>query len=288
MIRRVETEAVEPLYLAQLNACFPGWGGKAMFDWCFRRRAGGPPADLFVAAEGGRLIAGTAVTYRRALRAGCAAPEMIACMTGSWTDPAARGRGLFKAMIEAARAQAAARGCALLIAFATEANASARALQGAGATVLPTAYLATARVTKGSPIVPLDSGTAAATFMARDLDASLSRLLYERDEWCGQMLHRPQPVETIAMGDTAALIERGAAANRLLDVATADPVVFARVATGIARVLAPLLAFTLDPDAADRLEADGFSRQPGGLHLLTTSGGQAPRERWWFANGDRM
>ena len=63
MIRLVEdVDAVEPRYREALNLCFPGWGGAEMFDWCFRRRAGAPVDDLFVAEEDGRLIAGTATT----------------------------------------------------------------------------------------------------------------------------------------------------------------------------------------------------------------------------------
>ena len=280
MIRlAADLEAVEAPYLRGLNRSFPGWGGKAMFDWCFRRRAGGPAADLLVATdEEGGLVAGSAITYRRALRAGAAAPEPIACMTGSWTAPAARGRGLFRAMIEASRVRAAERGCPLLIAFAAVSSPSARALAAAGAAMLPAAYLTLTGRREGTVV---DIEEAVEAFAARPVAAGFGRLVYQPAEWRGQFVDRPHEV-------TALRLPRGLYAlvggGRLLDVSSSDGASFVDAAIRAG----PVSAYSVDPEVVAALTARGCAATPGGVYLLRAGASAAVPERWHFANGDRM
>ena len=90
-------------YLEALQSCFGGWGGETEFDWYFRRPFAGAVADRFVIADEGEWIAGSAVSWRR-LAEPDGTGRKVGIMTGSWTLPAARGRGCFAAIIEHSRA----------------------------------------------------------------------------------------------------------------------------------------------------------------------------------------
>ena len=295
MIRLVEdVDAVEPRYREALNLCFPGWGGAEMFDWCFRRRAGAPVADLFVAEEDGRLIAGTATTHRRAYRPG-SGEETIGCMTATWTLRAARGRGLFPQMIEESRLQARRRGCALLIAFAGAGKASRPGLLAAGAATIEAAFL-----TSPTPLpqaqTTLERASiedSLAAFAARAVDDRVARLVYGADEWRGQMIDRPSPAEAWRLGKgRVAVIEPSVAGDRLLDVSLGggEPFVGAALeATAISGSAGRRLSvYTLEPEVADALAVRGWERTRAWLYLMSTDGGPVDRDRWWFANGDRM
>lgn len=294
MIQRVEdVGALEPRYLEALNLCFPGWGGAEMFDWCFRRRAGGPEADLFVAEEDGRLIAGTATTYRRARRPG-RGEETIGCMTASWTLRAARGRGLFPQMIEESRSQARRRGCPLLIAFAGAGKASRPGLLAAGAATIEGAFVTSPPPPQAAdPPERTSIEDALAAFAARAVDDGVARLVYAADEWRRQMIDRPSPVECRRLANgRVAVIERSGAGDRLLDVSLGGDEPFVGAAMEAAAISASagrrLSAYTLEPEAIYALAARGWERTRAWLYLMSTDGGRVDRDRWWFANGDRM
>ena len=289
MIALLAGEDAAPAYLEGLNTCFPGWGGQEMFDWCFRRTVGGPAADLLGVEERGRLVAGSAIVYRRAIRRNTAPPQLIAIMSGSWTLPEARGQGLFKAMIQASRGRAAERGCAILIAFAHDANPSARALAGQGAVVAPAAYLAHPGSLVRNVVEPAQAQAIESLFAGRAFPAGISRISYQGDEWSSQLLHRPRPVETVRLSTgEVAICERGAGAVRILDVSRTDPQSFAAAAAEMTGLGAPLVAYTTEEEALPSLAAAGFTSRAGGVYILETGEGSASPERWWFANGDRM
>ena len=284
-----DVDARAAAYLEGLNACFPEWGGPENFDWCFRRALGGPPADLFIVEEEGGPIAGSAIVYRRALRRGAEAPERIAIMSGSWTMPAARGRGIFKRMIQASRARAAERGCGLLIAFAHDKNPSAHALVAAGATVVPAFYLASpgSAASDENRLEPA-SGVEQA-FAARAFPPGASRIHYEPGEWRSQMLDRPRPTEALQLaGGLVAVCEQSPGATRLLDVSATGPPDFAAAAVQVAARADGLTAYSNDEACVEPMIKAGFSSNAGGVYLLGTAGDVVPPEPWWFANGDRM
>lgn len=122
--------------LHALNACFPHWGGRAMFDWCFTRRGAGRAPGMMSLWVDGRAVAGSAISYRRvAVRGGAEVTAGI--MTGSWTLPEARGAGAFTRLIAASREQVASRvtrccsplsppGIRAVIVFDTRAQTSCR------------------------------------------------------------------------------------------------------------------------------------------------------------------
>jgi hypothetical protein len=199
----------ESTYLHSLNVCFPGWGTDETFRWAFRRQVGGPPTDLMMLRTEGELIAGSAVSYRQlALPDG--RRELVGIMTGSWTLPAARGKGAFTRIIDASVELTRGHGGALLLAFVTETNASFRRLEAAGSTLFPTRYVS-------SPL-GLAPGATAAFTERKPTIADFERFESSRPsgvhfaygsaaEWAGQLVdraNRPTLVETVA---GAALVE---------------------------------------------------------------------------------
>lgn len=203
---------IEALYLESLNLCFPGWGDAATYDWAFRRKVGGPVADQVLLRDGGVLLAGSAVSYRR-LVTSAGRSALVGIMTGSWTLPAARGRGAFTTIIDESVALTKAHGGALLLAFVTETNASFRRLEAAGSVLFPTRYVS-GRAGLSAPGARL----------CIERDANATRAWFERfeqarpagahfayataDEWAGQHLDRPgQPALLEMEGAGAALVE---------------------------------------------------------------------------------
>ena len=116
--RPVTDAEAQRQYLEALNVCFPAWGGREMFDWCFTRESAGLRPDLMTLHAGGGAVAGTANTYRR-IRLPNGETLVTGIMTGSWTLPESRGLGAFTRLIGESRDLAAARGAGLLLAFVT-------------------------------------------------------------------------------------------------------------------------------------------------------------------------
>jgi hypothetical protein len=114
MSRFLIDEAPDPAtYIAGHRASFGGTMDAAEFAWWFRREVGGPAADLWLYLDGDIPAAGSAVSYRR-----LATGELVAVMTGSWTDPRYRRQGLHRDTISRSRDLAAARGAQALLGFA--------------------------------------------------------------------------------------------------------------------------------------------------------------------------
>lgn len=296
MIRLVEDlDAIADAYLRSLNLCFPGWGGGSMFDWCFRRAAGAGPPDLFVAEDEGRLIAGSATSYRLCRGPG-GALEPVGCMTASWTLRAARGRGLFPQLIEESRYQARRRGCRLLVAFASAGKASRPGLLAAGAREIEGAILTSPGGTGSSaPPVAAEAGEeeTVASFAGRSIDDGHWRFSYTPAEWRGQMLERPSPVERRLLSTGAvALIERSGDLDRLLDVSTPSGPEYVdaveRAAESSRSVARRLSTYSLDPLVIARLTALGFTASRTWFYRMPTGDGERVDGQWWFANGDRM
>jgi hypothetical protein len=288
----LHTRAEEEQYLEALNVCFPGWGDRRMFDWCFSRTVAGLKPDLLQLVSDVGVIAGSAVTYRRVRLPGHTA-VIAGMMTGSWTLPAARGGGAFTTLIEASVDAASAHGSALLLAFVTATNPSRRRLEGAGAHLLPTFYCCSSAARGDANILleelPDETNLADAQFT----EAAGARFVYTREEWTGQFRDRPNEVRVVGRpGNWIALVERVAGFDRVLaiqaDGAWWMPAIDALTARA-ARADRQLFIFTASPREAAVLGARGFMVTNGFLAVLP--GHDYVRgipDEWTCQNGDRM
>lgn len=289
-------------YLAALQSCFGGWGGETEFDWYFRRPFAGAVADRFVIADAGEWIAGSAVSWRM-LAEPDGSERRVGIMTGSWTLPAARGRGCFAAIIEHSRQLCVERGADWLIAFVTRDNPSRRQLERAGSLMIPTDYLwseegAEAPATGPEP-QPVEPEPALLETLWRRHAAQgqgRMRFLY-RDPaaWAGQLVERPLPTDLLRAGGLGeVLVERHSVFDRILATVPLSPehrleltrAVWAR-ALGAGR---RFFAFTSRPDEAEALrEACGLGGIPGFITLLPAAA-PAPEAGlpWSVESGDRV
>jgi len=217
----INPEGIDDEYLRCLNTCFPNWGDEQVSDWVFHRALPpDPPPDRFVLRENGEPLAGSAVSYRsvglpngNTIRAGI--------MTGSWTLPAARGRGCFTQMIETSISITREREGALLLAFVTEDNPSRRQLEKAGAALIPTSYLI-AENTLGSPAPPENP-----LFPAKDISRLFQSWQQRRagrchftytslQDWKGQFADRPWQTEVVQNSSGSfAILEKHTATTRI-------------------------------------------------------------------------
>lgn len=290
-------------YLASLNQCFNGWGGETEFDWYFRRPFGGRTASRFLLEEEGETLAGSAVTWRE-LAGSDGAERRIGVMTGSWTLPAARGRGCFGKIIEVSRELCVENASAWLLAFVTEDNASRRALERAGSLMIPTSYIwspeTDAQAPSGSADVEVVEGS----------DERVGRLVERRAEaaagatafhyptaelWRAQMIERPTGTEIVEAGGQLAVIEKHKVFDRLLtSSASADgDDRLALEAALAARALASgrrYFSFTSSRAHAARLrEALGLAGVDGFITLLGAAEPAPDAAGAWFVeSGDRV
>ena len=131
---------IDDEYLECLNRAYGDWGDKRQFNWYFRRQTIFPAADLFVIREGGKLAAGSALTYCRPRLPN--EEEMSArIITGSWTLPEYRGRGFFSRLMEESRRYVASKNVKVLFGYMTADNPSFRQLQKLGAIPFPSFYI---------------------------------------------------------------------------------------------------------------------------------------------------
>ncbi len=145
----VNPRGLEDDYLAGLNRSFGRWGDRSMYSWDFERQVGARVADLMVLRDQGRIVAGSAVSYRTVRYRD--EVLLVGIMTGSWTLPEARGHGAFSLVIEESRRLVADRGGTVLTAFVTRENASRRRLVAAGCLEVPTWYVASNAETSPPP-----------------------------------------------------------------------------------------------------------------------------------------
>jgi GNAT superfamily N-acetyltransferase len=205
-------ESSATTYLDGLNRCFPGWGDRQRFDWVFSRSCGSHPPDRFlVTDEVGEVLAGTGTSYRKLALASAAVVD-VGIMTGSWTLPAARGRGIFATLIEESRRRCQELGCALLLAYVTHDNPSRRALERAGSAMFPTWYLHGAPADLAPVAEPAEPVSLPAGY-ATDRDARLAgftRVVYpSAPDFEGQFIERPDPVSVVGADDGVAILEDG-------------------------------------------------------------------------------
>jgi hypothetical protein len=290
----------DPRYLEALQSCFGGWGGETEFDWYFRRPFAGAVADRFVIVDDGEWIAGSAVSWRKLADAG-GAERTVGIMTGSWTLPAARGRGCFGTIIEHSRLLCVERGADWLIAFVTQDNPSRRQLERAGSLMIPTDYLWSEEGAAAPGPEPLSVERSPDRIEAlwqrhSAFGEGRVRFLYEDPQaWAGQLVDRPLPTDLLEVeGRGDVLVERHAVFDRILATIPSTPddrlelarAVWARALRGGRR----FFAFTSRAEeAAEWREALDLGGTAGFITLLP---GASPAPEaglpWSIESGDRV
>lgn len=270
-------------HLAGLNRSFTDWGSRDRLDWVLRP-FGGQPHDVFAMREEGDLVAGSIVSYR--FIASGAQTDLVGIMTGSWTDPAMRGRGLFSGMIDHSASLARDSGAVALLAFVTSENASRRRLEAAGSEMIPTWYVSTS-VTGGESWTDVDDVDDA----LRELDRARSsrgrehaRFAYPGlDDLRWQLVGRSPDVRVVTSASGAlAVVERAGDTLRVL--ASTDS-----TASPWFPGTADRFAFTSSPAAAQAAAASGRARVTEGfLTVLPLSSSWQVPTAWFVESGDRI
>lgn len=281
-------------YLGCLNECFGSWGDQRQYDWVFSRSAGSHATEQLVLAAGDDWMAGSGVSFR-CVRVGGGDLVHVGIMTGSWTRPQFRGRGLFGRLIDASRDRCRTQGAAALLAFVTDENPSARALKRHHAVPIPAGYFVREPRPSGS------SGNTLEVPVSRDVYASFCQVSPEGcffeygslEAWAGQYVKRPVSVDPLRVGQQLAVVERGTDTDRVLWCAPTDP---AAGAGGIWRTLiasadaSERKLFTYATRALEGYDALSFHRKSGSLMVLVLdeSHRAALTGPWTVFAGDRM
>ena len=262
--------------LRYLNACFPGWGDQRTFDWAFSRQMHGqPPTDYMLLSEDGETLAGSGVSYREVLLPNDAAIT-VGIMTGSWTLPAARGRGFFSRIIEQSLKITTARKGALLIAYVTADNPSCRALLKSGAAAFPTSYFsrepnAGEVKTSAEPLAEVADISDTLIDQWRQQYAGFAHFGYQTlGDWHSQFLERPSRPRILARNaDEFVMIDEHGDTDRIVAYLGAQgkfpsELLGAVVSRADSRGK-KAFAFSSDPDLSEFCLASGFTERPGFL-----------------------
>jgi hypothetical protein len=280
----VNPSDVEDEYVAGLNRSFGHWGDRSMYRWDFEREVGARCADLMVLRDQGRIVAGSAVSYRTVRYRDD--QLLIGIMTGSWTLPEARGRGAFSRVIDESRRLVASRGGTVLIAFVTQDNASRRRLVAAGCLEVPTWYVASnADTPPPADTRPVEPSRASVDELFRahrrwQAEGTGAYVVYPSIEiWASQYLDRPLPVERLTAAGSHCLVERAAASDRVLWIDGQDPSTAVKALLG--RAIATgrqLFVFTAQAGVAQAGVDLGMVAKPGSITALGAFGGPGPGE----------
>jgi hypothetical protein len=281
----INPPGIDADYLNCLNACFPSWGDTQMSQWAFRRALGPDPLpDLLVLRQDGELLAGSAVNYRRVVLPN-GGSVCAGIMTGSWTLPAARGRGCFLRMIEESAAITYQRSGALLLAFVTEDNPSYRQLQKAGSAIFPTWYLIAG--TDGSTQnEKLPAGRGLVTLSEAEFADAVPCWAEEREgkcrfsyssfvDWKSQFVDRPARIEAVRCeAGSFAIVERHSTTDRIhawwAPSQTSVLELFRELRANAQMTGRKLFSFSTDPVFTAQCEAMGFRRKQGYLTAIVT------------------
>lgn len=273
---------IDAEYLRCLHACFPNWGDEQVSHWAFHRvLPPDPPPDRFILRENGEPLAGSAVSYRSVrlvngniIRAGI--------MTGSWTLPAARGRGCFARMIEESAAITRDRGGALLLAFVTEDNPSRRQLEKAGAALFPTSYLiADAQPPSAqdnhalSPLKEFPPELFQHWTRQREGKGKCHFAYASFEGWKGQFIDRPLKPECVQIAPGSfAVLEKHLSTTRINAFATTpshDEQFLLHALQAQAAVEGrKLFTLSTDPAFSAVCKQNGFAEKPGFLTAIVT------------------
>jgi GNAT superfamily N-acetyltransferase len=263
-IRRVRAaDAAPEEYLRGANEAFGEWGDDATYRWAFRDNT-----ELLFVDDGGVTIAASAILERTLADGGRAA-----IIAGSWTLPAARGRGVFARILDETCAIAAENG-ALLFGFGRRENASARRFDAVGAGMHRSFYCRSTDTRRGESITNIEP----------DFASFRSSFRYTREEWQAQFLDRPHAqIDCVGVaGEWSAIVERRPDFDRVHAITNASklPSLVARAHAAGRR----LFCYTTRVACAELLAAHGFEWTEGFVSTIPAS----PFTGWDFQNGDRM
>ena len=277
----INPPGIDSAYLRCLNTCFPGWGDAQMAQWAFRRAlAPDPLPDLMVLREGDELLAGSAVSYRSVVLPN-GSTVRAGIMTGSWTLPAARGRGCFTRVIEESVAVTQERLGALLLAFVTEDNPSCRQLLKAGAAAVPTSYFFTdldASSQMSGPELAIageDDLPDAVALWAKSREGKCRFAYSSLEDWKGQFLERPGRVDAVRDASGAfAILERTSTTDRIqawwAPTQESALQLFQSLRDHAWSNGRKLFSFSTDATLTAQCEAMGLRKKPGYLTVMVT------------------
>ena len=235
-------------YIDGLKRAFGGWGDDALFQWCFERDSGAGPATFLTGWVDGELVAGSAVAWRYLDLEGTR--EKVGIMSGSWTLPAARGKGFFSQMIDTSLQICRDDGATRLLAFVTEDNASRRRLEAAGSQMVPSHYCKT--TVPGDGPTPTSTNADPADVYQKYLASRSAHGHFaypDRSQWADQTLNRRQPVQVFDAVGVPVIVEVRDEYSMVLCVASDDAEERRAALTSIrakASEEKPVLTYTLD------------------------------------------
>ena len=278
---------MESTYIDYLNLSFGHWGDDALYKWCFNRRVGELSADIMIFKMDDKIVAGSAVTYRKA-QLGKSIIN-VGIMTGSWTIPEARGQGCFTKIIEESLSLASRKKAALLLAFLTKSNASFRRLASAGSSLFPTHYLFSDKNTpipeSGHAVLPVSDIRKSIETIFDELKKrqdGFARFAYTLEEWESQFVERPGEIELLRIGDIGlAVVEKNGNFDRVLVLSLKEERTFADCIRALLRRALEnrqnLFLFTTSTAWKDKCLKLGFGHSPGYLTTLTVDKNELSR-----------
>lgn len=295
---QINPPGVDLEYLECLNTAFGNWGDARRFNWHFRRVTSFPAADLLVCREGEKLAAGSAITYRR-LRLPNDEEIGVGIITGSWTLPQHRGKGLFSRIIERSIEQAETKGAKLILAFVTADNVSCRLMQGFGSVLIPTFYVFSTESTphpkansRFELIEPRERLVAEMFEKFSSSGKGLARFVYpSAPDFRAQFFDRPNQTQFLSSGNgDFAVVEKGESTNLLqLFLSQGESNCFADLLTDALRQNRKFFAFTMDEEAAVIGKDLGLEIKAGFLTVLPIGANKflPGGPGWRIQNGDR-
>lgn len=278
----INPKGIESTYIEYLNYCFRNWGGTDMYKWCFNRQVGDLKADIMILRKDGKIIAGSAVTYRKVLFANSSIIN-VGIMTGSWTLPDARGQGCFTKIIKESVALASSKGAALLLAFVTKNNASFRRLVDSGSSLFPTHYLFSGDNTPipesnliVSPVLDIRKRVETIFERFTRYQIGFAHFIYTPKEWQSQFFNRPGKIEFLCINNIGlAVIEKKEDFDRVLFMSLGEGITFKKfIKALLKRALnnrRKLFLFTTSPLWNNECVKSGFNHSPGYLTALVAN-----------------
>lgn len=278
----INPKGIESIYIECLNYCFGDWGGTNVYKWCFNCQVGDLKADIMILKKDGKIIAGSAVTYRKVLFANSSMIN-VGIMTGSWTLPDARGQGCFTKIIKESVALASSKDAALLLAFMTKNNASFRRLVDSGSLLFPTHYLFSSDDTPIpesdlviSPVLDIRKGVETIFERFIRYQIGFAHFIYTPKEWQSQFFNRPGEIEFLCINNIGlAVIEKKENFDRVLFMSLGEGITFKKfIKALLKRALnnrRKLFLFTTSPLWKDECVELGFNYSPGYLTALVAN-----------------
>jgi hypothetical protein len=280
MTLEVNPSGIDDRFLAGLNRSFGVRWTRSMYRWHLRREWRGRPPDLLVLRERGRLVSGVGVNYRH-LRLRDGARLEVGVLSGAWTLPSRRGRGLIQRLFLAASRRMARNGGTLAIGFVTAGSGSHRAMTRLGCESIPSAYLSAPPERRPAgdrgPRLPVRTINAreAHRWGVRGIPRSTVRFDYSCDEdWRSQFIDRPFPVQSLSVEGCRVVVERARDTDRLLWISGPSARrarAVERLAARAARRRRGFFAFLFGDLERSIGDMPGFTRTSGALVILVAS-----------------